>query len=76
MGAYINIAAWCNQIHLFEKLSYKEYCLKRQERSASNTICSTYRYYTELLDSNSELENFFNLKKENSEKFLKILENT
>ena len=29
-----------------------------------------------LLDSNSELENFFNLKKENSEKFLKILENT
>lgn len=25
---------------------------------------------------NSELENFFNLKKENSEKFLKILENT
>lgn len=75
-GTYINIAAWCNQIHLFEKLSYKEYCLKCQERSASNTICSTYRYYTELLDSNSKLENFFNLKKENSEKFLKILENT
>lgn len=47
-GTYINLSAWCNQPHLFRKMSYRNFCIKNQARSKSNNICSQLRYMFEL----------------------------
>ena len=41
-GTYINLAAWCNQPALFNKKSYKEFCLASQERIKGNSSCVKY----------------------------------
>ena len=46
-GTYINIAAWCNQLNIFTKKSYREFCISSQERTKTGK-CATMRYCQEF----------------------------
>ena len=45
-GMYINLARWCNQVHIFKKMSFREFCIEIEKRSSKN--CSTIRYMNEF----------------------------
>lgn len=61
-GTYINLAMWCNQPSLFSNHSYKQICIKDDNRKGGKRLSATYRYYLELLNKYPDIESkYFNI---------------
>lgn len=60
-GMYINIASWCNQPHIFENMSFREFVIRYTERAGDN--CATMRYMKEFEENNPDIANeYFDIK--------------
>ena len=59
-GIYINIAQWCNQPSLFSNHSYREMCVKDNERKGGNSATKRYNDKFEK-DCPLVAEHYFNL---------------
>jgi hypothetical protein len=64
-GMYINLARWCNQPNIFDKMSFREFCMANAKRK-NDDKSATIRYMKEFEKNHPEIaEKYFNLKLNN-----------
>ena len=56
-GIYINLAAWCNQVFIFHKMSFAEFSVARED--------ATKRYYNSFISQYPEMKSMCDLKLSN-----------
>lgn len=61
-GTYVNVARWCNQPSFFSNHSYKDFCIKDDNRiTGGKGTSSTWRYYKQLEDLNLDCNKYFDI---------------
>ena len=62
-GMYIQIARWCNQQHLYKKMSFRQFCIRCQEYTKTDNLCAAYKAMTEFEEKHPEIaEKYFDLR--------------
>lgn len=47
-GMYTQLARWCNQQHLYKKMSFRQFCDRSQEITKTDRWCAAYRVMKEF----------------------------
>ena len=47
-GIYTQLARWCNQQHLYKKMSFRQFCVRSQELAKTDHWCAPYRAMMEF----------------------------
>lgn len=47
-GMYTQIARWCNQQHLYKKMSFRQFCIRCQEYTKTDNPCAAFKAMTEF----------------------------
>ena len=47
-GMYTQLARWCNQQHLYKKMSFRQFCIRSQEITKTDKWCAPYRTMMEF----------------------------
>lgn len=59
-GTYVNLACWCNQPSLFMNTSYRDFCIKDDNRKSNGEKRSaTWRYFEQI--NNSEFDKYLDI---------------
>lgn len=54
-GMYTQLARWCNQQHLFKKMSFRQFCIRCQEYTKTDKPCAAYRSMLEFEEKYPEI---------------------
>lgn len=68
---YVAIARWCNQPHIFKKMSFRQFCEANQNYHKNpNTFCSSLRAMRQFEAENPEIaKQYFDLRYEEERKY-------
>lgn len=62
-GMYTQLARWCNQQHLYKKMSFRQFCTRCQEITKTDKWCAPYRAMVEFEDKYPEIaEKYFDIR--------------
>lgn len=64
-GMYTQLARWCNQQHLYKKMSFRQFCVRSQEICKTENYCAPYKVMVEVEAKYPEIaKNYFDLRYE------------
>ena len=64
-GMYTQLARWCNQLNIFKKMSFRQFCTRCQDVSGSDNWCAPYRAMKEFEEKHPDIAaEYFDLRYE------------
>ena len=64
-GIYTQLARWCNQQHLYKKMSFRQFCVRSQEITKTDRWCAAYKVLMEFEEKYPEfVAKYFDLRYE------------